>query len=110
MTGLAVYGYERVSKNFTNVALQSCRTAIGDAPRNFELWSGDHRTISDMTPTSANFHTKGGRLSLDIFNEHQSRRVFSGTRLELMKRQPRVHDLNNYAIAASMKFEEKTLS
>ncbi|GFV73213.1 hypothetical protein TNCV_2374851 [Trichonephila clavipes] len=53
----------------------------------------------EMAPPSPSFHTTptGGRLSFDRFNVHYSptRRVFSGTRLELMTRQSRAHYLSH---------------
>ncbi|GFV56507.1 hypothetical protein TNCV_2276451 [Trichonephila clavipes] len=67
------------------------------------------KTIPELAPNSPNFHTKptGGHLSLDIFNVHQpplqrglmgpeTRWVFSGTRLELRTRQPRVLYLDHW--------------
>ncbi|GFW43720.1 uncharacterized protein TNCV_4770691 [Trichonephila clavipes] len=45
-----------------------------------------------------------GHLSFDRFNMHclPTRQVFSGTRLELMTRQPRIHYLDHEAIAVTL--------
>ncbi|GFV93450.1 hypothetical protein TNCV_1987651 [Trichonephila clavipes] len=70
-----------------NVSLFSPR-AFGDGPRNFELLSRD-----EDDPSSPKFHVTpmGGRLIFDRFNVHRlpTRRVFNGTRLELVTSQPR---------------------
>ncbi|GFY06033.1 hypothetical protein TNCV_3863371 [Trichonephila clavipes] len=55
-------------------------------------------TAPEMASPSPYFHitSTGGRLNLDRFNVHRSpiRRVFSGTRLEIMTRHPRVRYLD----------------
>ncbi|GFW14173.1 hypothetical protein TNCV_3547621 [Trichonephila clavipes] len=66
----------------------------------------DHvmRTTPELNPhlPSSNYYTTpmGGRLSLDRFIEHRLL-IHGGTRLELMTCQPRVRDLNYYAITAT---------
>ncbi|GFX57286.1 hypothetical protein TNCV_2965651 [Trichonephila clavipes] len=80
----------RVSKSYINIALKSCRQAIGDRP--LSLNHGQvTRMTPEMAPPSPNFHATptGGHLSVDVFNRHQpplKRRVFSGNRLELVTR------------------------
>ncbi|GFV01709.1 hypothetical protein TNCV_2774051 [Trichonephila clavipes] len=58
--------------------------AFGDGPRNFEPWSSD---VDDTLAPPPNYHTTptGGRFSYR-FNVHRcpTRRVFSGTGIELM--------------------------
>ncbi|GFY10871.1 hypothetical protein TNCV_1123931 [Trichonephila clavipes] len=68
----------------------------------------NHSQGKRMTPEPASpiltSTPMGGRLSLDIFNVHRSisaRRVFSGNRLELMIRRPRVRYLDHLATAAA---------
>ncbi|GFV50038.1 hypothetical protein TNCV_2354231 [Trichonephila clavipes] len=55
------------------------------------------RTTLELEPLCPNFHVTpaGGRLSIDRFNS--TRWVFSGTRLELMTRKPRVRYLDHWA-------------
>ncbi|GFW19642.1 hypothetical protein TNCV_1605331 [Trichonephila clavipes] len=100
--------------------------AFGDGPRHFEPWSSDEDATCAGHP-SPNIHTTptGGCLrrssvplhgvsstlphrledvrALDRLNVHRppTRRVFSGTRLKLMTRRPRVRYLGHKATAAT---------
>ncbi|GFV07475.1 hypothetical protein TNCV_1738301 [Trichonephila clavipes] len=51
------------------------------------------RTAPELTSPSSNYHTtpSGGRFSLGP----SARRVLSGTRLQLMTRRPRIHNLDH---------------
>ncbi|GFV93684.1 hypothetical protein TNCV_365851 [Trichonephila clavipes] len=77
--GLFFYLHQKQDGGYTR--------AFGDGSRNFEPWSSDvDDTYAD--PPSPNYHTtpKGERFSSRQRNVHRypTRRVFSGTGLELM--------------------------
>ncbi|GFT06470.1 uncharacterized protein TNCV_3356031 [Trichonephila clavipes] len=63
------------------------------------------RTTPELAPPSPNYHTTptGGRLSNERFNVHRcpTQRDFSGTRLELMTRWPRVRYLDPWETTAT---------
>ncbi|GFU62839.1 hypothetical protein TNCV_4279211 [Trichonephila clavipes] len=61
--------------------------AFGDGPRNFETWSSDVDDTSAGTPLLTTIpHQREDVSALDRFNVHRcpTRRVFSGTGIELM--------------------------
>ncbi|GFX18038.1 hypothetical protein TNCV_1577171 [Trichonephila clavipes] len=63
------------------------------------------KTTPELASPSPNYYITpmGGRLSSLQINVHRypTRRVFSGTRLKLMTRRPRVRLLDHYATAAT---------
>ncbi|GFW81521.1 hypothetical protein TNCV_2881991 [Trichonephila clavipes] len=78
--------------------------AFDDGPRNFELWSSDVDDTCAGTP-SPNYHTTptGDVSALDRFSVHRclTRRVFSGTGLELVTKPATIRYLYHSATAAS---------
>ncbi|GFU86980.1 uncharacterized protein TNCV_485911 [Trichonephila clavipes] len=89
-----------------NVALLSYTRTFGDGPRNFEPSSSDVNDTWAGT-TSPNYntppHQREDVSALDRFNVHRcpTRRVFSGTGLELVTRQATVRYLYHWATAAT---------
>ncbi|GFX44096.1 hypothetical protein TNCV_4118921 [Trichonephila clavipes] len=85
--------------------------AFGDGPRNFEPWSSDVDDTRAGTP-SPNYHTTPTEdvSALDRLNVHRcpTRRVFSGSELELVTRQATVRYLYHSATAATGSFGEKS--
>ncbi|GFV65500.1 hypothetical protein TNCV_1737371 [Trichonephila clavipes] len=71
--------------------------AFGDGPRNFETWSSDEDDIRVGTPPNFHIPPTRGHLNLDRFNVYHppTRRVFRGTRLELMTRWLRIGYLDH---------------
>ncbi|GFV45495.1 hypothetical protein TNCV_5124411 [Trichonephila clavipes] len=67
--------------------------AYGDGPHHFESWPSDDDTLAATTSLNFDNTPTGGDMTR---SSSSARRVFSGSRLELMTRQPRVHDLDHY--------------
>ncbi|GFW77009.1 uncharacterized protein TNCV_2724391 [Trichonephila clavipes] len=88
-----------------NVALFSYTRAFGDGPRHFEPWSSDvDDTCEQASPLlTTTPHQRENVSSLDRFNVHRypTRRVFSGTGLELVTRQATIRYLYHSATAAT---------
>ncbi|GFT49293.1 hypothetical protein TNCV_4582871 [Trichonephila clavipes] len=89
-----------VAENLLDNVVEKYATR-GFLATDFEILSHGQvtKTTPELEPPSPNFLTShtGGRLSLDRFNVHRppTRRVFSGTRLELMTRRPRLRYLDH---------------
>ncbi|GFV80611.1 uncharacterized protein TNCV_4617731 [Trichonephila clavipes] len=80
-----------------------CTWAFGDGPRNFEPWSSDVDDTCAGTPLlTTTPHQREDVSALDRFNVHRcpTRRVFSGTGLELVTRQATIRYLYHSATAA----------
>ncbi|GFW51022.1 uncharacterized protein TNCV_3593041 [Trichonephila clavipes] len=77
--------------------------AFGDGPRNFEPWSSDVETPELAPPLlTTTPHQREDVSVLDRFNVHRcpTRRVFSGTGIELVTKQATIRYLYHSAIAA----------
>ncbi|GFT24498.1 uncharacterized protein TNCV_3253111 [Trichonephila clavipes] len=76
--------------------------AFGDGPRNFEPWSSDVDDTLAPPLLTTTPHQREDVSALDRFNVHRcpTRRVFSGTRLELVTRQATIRYLYHSATAA----------
>ncbi|GFW51726.1 hypothetical protein TNCV_1186581 [Trichonephila clavipes] len=100
--GLDLTASDRLAKG--KVVSDSILTSLYSATRGLlemDLVIKNHSQGKRMTPEPAppllTSTPMGGRLSFDIFNENRPSsawRVFSGTRLELLTRRPRVRDLD----------------
>ncbi|GFT15438.1 uncharacterized protein TNCV_3264551 [Trichonephila clavipes] len=78
--------------------------AFGDGPRNFEPWSNDGTTPELAPPLlTTTPHQWEDVSALDRFNVHRcpTRRVFSGTGIELVTRQAMIRYLYHSATAAT---------
>ncbi|GFU50816.1 uncharacterized protein TNCV_2495201 [Trichonephila clavipes] len=78
--------------------------AFGDGPRNFEPWSSDWTTLELAPPLlTTKPHQREDISALDRFNVHRcpTRRVFSGTGIELETKQATIRYLYLSATAAT---------
>ncbi|GFX06303.1 uncharacterized protein TNCV_505231 [Trichonephila clavipes] len=76
-----------------------------DGPRHFEPWSSDVDDTRARTPLlTTTPHQREDVSALDRFNVHRcpTRRVFSGTGLELVTRQATIQYLYHLATAATV--------
>ncbi|GFY26726.1 uncharacterized protein TNCV_4374721, partial [Trichonephila clavipes] len=78
--------------------------AFGDGPRNFEPWSSDVDDILAGTPLLTTLPQREDVSALDRFNVHRcpTRRVFSGTGLELVTKLATFRYLYHSATAAEL--------
>ncbi|GFX44685.1 hypothetical protein TNCV_2427691 [Trichonephila clavipes] len=82
------------------VSITSYTRAFGDGPRNFEPWSRDLDETRAGT-RSPNYHTSGRTFQLSIDLTCPTRRVLSGTGLDLVTRQATIRCLYHSATAAA---------
>ncbi|GFU85527.1 hypothetical protein TNCV_2952261 [Trichonephila clavipes] len=82
------FGWKAVSSGL----FPSYTRAFGDGPRNFETWSSDMDDTCAGIPLAQLPHHREDNSALDRFKVHRcpTRRVFSGTGIELVTRQATV--------------------
>ncbi|GFW15661.1 uncharacterized protein TNCV_3581591 [Trichonephila clavipes] len=97
-------GTKQLNSTGENNSTRHYTRAFGDGPRNFEPWSSDVLTLELAPPLlTTTPHQREDVSALDRFNVHRcpTRRVFSGTGLELVTRQATIRYLYHSATVAT---------